>query len=157
MEILTRIKNTQLNHRKAKRTVDDENLLVILEVEIKALTTLIGEVESEAKRTGKEPTNESVIAKIRKAIKASNETLQVTFSDDARREVIIELALYEALLPKQLTAEELEGAIKNIIVDEGLSGPGHMGQVMKGLKEKHAGLYDGKQASQLANKLLREA
>jgi uncharacterized protein YqeY len=61
-----------------------------------------------------------------------------------------EKALLEAYLPQQMTPEALEAAIRQIAAELGTT---QIGPVMAKLRESHAGLYDGKLASELIRKL----
>ena len=60
-----------------------------------------------------------------------------------------EIAAVEAFLPKQLSADELSKIVSDLrAADAGLN----MGGVMKLLKERYAGQYDGRTASDLVKK-----
>jgi len=61
-----------------------------------------------------------------------------------------EQAILEAYLPAQLTAERLEGIIREL-ADE--LGGAAIGPIMAKLKERYPGQYDGKLASAIARKL----
>jgi uncharacterized protein YqeY len=61
-----------------------------------------------------------------------------------------EKALLENYLPQQMSAAVLEETIRRISKDLGTT---QIGPVMAKLKEDHAGLYDGKLASQIVRKL----
>ena len=61
-----------------------------------------------------------------------------------------EIAILEAYLPKQLSADELEAVIKALANELGTT---QIGPLMATLKERHAGTYDGKLASDLVKRL----
>ena len=61
------------------------------------------------------------------------------------------LAVY---LPKQLTPEEVEAKLKEIIAEVGASAPSDMGKVMGVATKRLAGLADGKTISGIVRKLL---
>jgi uncharacterized protein YqeY len=61
-----------------------------------------------------------------------------------------EKAILDAYLPQQMTPEALEEAIREISVELGTT---QIGPLMAKLKEKYAGQYDGKLASELVRKL----
>ncbi len=70
---------------------------------------------------------------------------------DAKAKLAAEIAIIEQFLPKQLSADQLEKAI----VEFASSTPGAaLSAVMKHLKEKYAGQYDGKAASDIAKRVL---
>jgi len=60
-----------------------------------------------------------------------------------------EIALLQAYLPKQLTAEELAGKVDEAIARVGAKGPKDMGAVMKALLPEVQGRADGKVVSEL--------
>jgi len=61
-----------------------------------------------------------------------------------------EMAILEAYLPKQLGADELEAIIKALASELGTT---QIGPLMAKLRERHAGTYDGKLASELVKRL----
>jgi uncharacterized protein YqeY len=69
---------------------------------------------------------------------------------EAKAKLQSEIAIIEEFLPKQLSADELEKAL----VEYKTQNPGAvMGGAMKFLKERYAGQYDGKSASEIAKKV----
>jgi uncharacterized protein YqeY len=69
---------------------------------------------------------------------------------EAKAKLTAEIAIIEEFMPKQMTAVELEAAL----VEYKTSTPGAvMGTAMKFLKERFAGQYDGKSASEIAKKV----
>ncbi|MDX5479165.1 MAG: GatB/YqeY domain-containing protein, partial [Cyclobacteriaceae bacterium] len=65
-----------------------------------------------------------------------------------------ELEIINEFLPKQLTEEELEVALKQIIAEVGAEGPKDMGKVMGAATKSLAGKADGKLISQKVKALL---
>jgi len=65
-----------------------------------------------------------------------------------------ELSVIEEFLPKQLSPEELEGKIREIISQTGAAGPADMGKVMGTASKSLAGLADGKSISETVKRLL---
>jgi uncharacterized protein YqeY len=63
-----------------------------------------------------------------------------------------EIAIIEPFLPKQLSADELEQAVRQIAAQNG--GAPSFGVIMKGLQEHYNGQYDGKAASEIVRKVL---
>ena len=68
-----------------------------------------------------------------------------------------ELAVLEAYLPEQLTAEELEKEVAAAIAEAGAQGPKDMGKVMKILTPRIQGRADGKTAADLVKQKLASA
>ena len=74
-------------------------------------------------------------------------------SDLAEAE-LAQVAVIEAYLPKQMSAEELEAALKAIIAEVGAEGPKDMGKVMGTATKKLAGLAEGRAISAMVKQLL---
>ena len=68
-----------------------------------------------------------------------------------------QLEVISRYLPKQLSEEEIVGALKSIIDQVGAKGPQDMGKVMAVLKEKYAGQMDFTRASALVKQHLSAA
>ena len=67
---------------------------------------------------------------------------------------LAQVAVIEAYLPKQMSAEELEVALKAIIAELGAEGPKDMGKVMGTATKKLAGLAEGRAISAMVKQLL---
>ena len=71
--------------------------------------------------------------------------------DDLVQQNAAERAVLEPYLPAMLTGAELEALVRSLIA----STPGAaLGQIMSALKAAHAGRYDGREASEVARRLL---
>jgi uncharacterized protein YqeY len=135
MSLMQRIKTYQLEARKIKDTVAAN-----------VLTTLIGEATSVGKNDGnRETTDAEIVAVIKKFVKNIDETLKVTDAPHLRDE----RSLLMGLLPAQITKEQLLPIIAAIFNEVGATTPKDMGKVMKVLKERFDGQYDGAVASTL--------
>jgi uncharacterized protein YqeY len=96
-----------------------------------------------------------LLAIVRRELKKREEAEQ--FADKAGRSDIVEQnraerAILETWVPAQLGADDVERAVREI-VDGGATA---LGAVMAALKERHAGRYDGKIASEIARRVLGE-
>ena len=70
---------------------------------------------------------------------------------DAKEKLVKEIAILEEFLPKQMSGDELE----KIVVSLKEQTPGlSLNIVMKHLKDKYAGQYDGKSASEIVKRVL---
>ena len=67
---------------------------------------------------------------------------------------LAQVAVIETYLPKQMSAEELEVALKAIIAEVGAEGPKDMGKVMGTATKKLAGLAEGRAISAMVKQLL---
>jgi uncharacterized protein len=66
-----------------------------------------------------------------------------------------ELAIIESYLPAQLSAEEVEAIIRDIIQEVGATSPKEMGKVMGPVMQRLKGQADGKMVQTLVQKLLQ--
>ena len=73
---------------------------------------------------------------------------------DLADEELAQVAVIDTYLPKPLTEEELEAAIKEVIQETGASTMKDMGKVMGTATKKLAGRAEGSQISALVRKLL---
>ena len=75
---------------------------------------------------------------------------------DLAEEELAQVSVIEAYLPKALTPEELETALREIIIRTGATGPKDMGKVMGTASKELAGRADGKTISTLVKQLLAQ-
>jgi len=67
---------------------------------------------------------------------------------------LLEAAILEAYLPKQMSAEELEAAVKAIVAETGAEGPKDMGKVMGVASKQLAGKAEGRLSSEMVKTVL---
>ena len=94
-----------------------------------------------------------IAALVRKEINKRTEAAE--FARQAGRQELVEQnqsekAVLEAYLPQQLSASALEDVIKALAAELGTT---QIGPLMAKLRERHAGQFDGKLASELIRKL----
>ena len=92
-----------------------------------------------------------------KAAKQRRDSLEI-FTQQNRPDLAdaeqAELTVIERYMPKQLTAEELEAAVKQVLAETGAKGPSDMGKVMGAANKALAGKADGKAISNVVKELL---
>lgn len=102
-------------------------------------------------------TDADVIKIMQKLVKQRKESAQI-YSDAGRGELaakeLTEAGFIEEYLPKQLSAQELEVKLKEIMSEVGASAPSDMGKVMGVATKRLAGLADGRVVSEIVKKLL---
>ncbi|MFC7525909.1 GatB/YqeY domain-containing protein [Parapedobacter sp. GCM10030251] len=101
-----------------------------------------------------EDTEVKVLQKLAKQRKESAEIYQQQNRDDLYQIEMEELAVIESFLPKQLSREEIESVVRQLISETGATGPKEMGKVMGLANQKLAGKADGKTISEIAKALL---
>ena len=95
-----------------------------------------------------------IIQKLVKQRRESAEIYKQNGREDLAGNELAELSFMEPYLPKTLSGEELEAALKQIISQTGASGPSDMGKVMGVATKQLAGQADGRQISETVKKLL---
>ncbi|MBS1491534.1 MAG: GatB/YqeY domain-containing protein [Bacteroidetes bacterium] len=95
-----------------------------------------------------------LLMKAAKQRKESAEIFQKENRTDLAQRELFQLGVINRYLPKQLSAEEVESKLREIIAQMGAKGPQDMGKVMGTATKALAGLADGKIMSELVKKLL---
>ncbi len=107
--------------------------------------------------TGEELNSESEIKIIQKLIKQRKDSLEI-FVQQNRPELASieeeEIVVIEKYLPVQLSSEELESFVTDLIKELGAAGMKDMGKVMGAANGRLAGKADGKSISEMVKKLL---
>ncbi|MBX7144582.1 MAG: GatB/YqeY domain-containing protein [Oligoflexia bacterium] len=123
-------------------------------VRLDAIRTILAAVQYEEMEKKVEPLPaDGVLAVLQRELKKRKE--EVEFAQQANRadlkeKLAIEIALIEKFLPQQMSASALESLLAQFKANTAGS---NMGTAMKMLKEKHAGQYDSKMASEIAKKI----
>lgn len=104
-----------------------------------------------------EVTDEQIIEIIAKEAKKRKESI-VDYEKGDRQDLVAqleeEIAVLEEYLPKQLTKEEVENIVKQVIETTGATSIKDMGTVMKEAKAKIGAAADGKTISDVVKSLL---
>lgn len=94
---------------------------------------------------------------IQKLAKQGRETAR-TYTDNSRQDLadeeLVQVTVMEEYLPKQLSPEEIEKAVKDIIAQTGATSMKDMGKVMGMAGKLLAGKADGKAISTIVKQLL---
>lgn len=142
MSIIDNIKKDQLSARKSKNTVEST-----------LLTTLLAESVIVGKNQGRETTDQETVAVIKKFVKNINEYISAVKGNDNEtlNKLKTELDILSRYLPPQLTEDEMSVIVSNLISDDPTL---NVGSIMKVMKERYDGRYDGKTLSSVAKGLL---
>ena len=95
-----------------------------------------------------------IIAKESKKRKDSLTDYEKSGREDLINEIKEEIAILAEYLPKQLSIEEVETIVKEVISEVGATSMKDMGKVMKSAKEKIGPASDGKTRNEVVKKLL---
>ena len=95
-----------------------------------------------------------ILAKEIKKRKDSLEDIEKSGREDLIKQVNDEMAIIKAYLPKELSLEELEKIIEEVIAETGATSMKDMGKVMQAAKAKTAGRADNKVINEIVKEKL---
>jgi uncharacterized protein YqeY len=101
--------------------------------------------------------DEAALKIIQKLIKQGKDSAQIYSTQnrpDLAEAELAQVSVFEEYQPKQLSAEELEARLKEIIEAAGASGPQDMGKVMGAATKALAGKAEGRAISETVKKLI---
>ena len=121
---------------------------------------IAGQKEKDVEARGKgleKASDEVLLSMMQSMIKQRNESIKI-YTDGNRPDLAqkeqSEIDVITRFLPKQMSAEEVENAIKTIVAQVGASSIKDMGKVMGALKNQYAGQMDFGAASAVIKKIL---
>ena len=121
---------------------------------LRFLMSAIKQVEVD---TRKELSDADIVKIIQKSVKQREEAAS-QYKDGGREDLfekeMKEAAILKEYLPKQLSDEELEARLRQIIEQVGASSMKDMGKVMGVATKELAGVADGKRINQMVKKIL---
>ena len=106
---------------------------------------------------GGEVSEEKEVSMLQKMMKQRRDSLEIYQQQnrpDLAQKEQEEMAVIERFLPKQLSEEELNAELRQVIAETGASSPADMGKVMGVATKKLAGRADGKAISAAVKELL---
>ncbi|MFY9104702.1 GatB/YqeY domain-containing protein [Aliarcobacter cryaerophilus] len=121
---------------------------------IRAINTMIKQVEVDERRVLDDA---EVIKLVQRGIKQREEAIsqyRAASRDDLVQKEQEQVDVFMLYLPKQLSNEELENGMKEIIGEVGATSLKDMGKVMGVASKKFAGVADGKRINEMVKKLL---
>lgn len=122
---------------------------------LRAVKSQILLLKTEAK--GADISTEQEVAILQRMIKQRKDSFQQFTAQNREDLAAVEdaqLKVIENYLPKQLSAEELEAELREIIAQTGAESAKDLGKVMGAAGKQLAGRSDGKSISEMAKKLL---
>ncbi|WP_129752252.1 GatB/YqeY domain-containing protein [Flavobacterium beibuense] len=148
MSLQTQIMDAMKTAMKAKDTVTLEALRAIKSA------LLLAQTESGAKEELAEEEEIKLLQKLVKQRKDSAAIYTQQGREDLAAPEIEQAAVIEKFLPAQLSEEEVEAKVKQIIEANGFSGMADMGKTMGIASKELAGSADGKTISAVVKRLL---
>lgn len=109
------------------------------------------------KSSEKGTSDDAEMKALMKMVKQRKETAEI-YKQQNRPELeeteLFQASVIESFLPKQMSADELEAAVKAVIASSGASSMADMGKVMGIASKQLAGKAEGKAISEMVKKLL---
>ena len=142
----------ELEVKQALKAHDKERL--------STLRMVLNEIKNERIRSGDEVDEETFFRLIRKGIKQRRESSEL-YRQGNRQELAEkeerEAEILQEYLPPGVSDQELQAAIRELVLAGGLTGPQDLGQVMKVMLHRFAGRADGATINRLAREILTES
>jgi uncharacterized protein YqeY len=114
-------------------------------------------LKNEQINAGHELSDEEAMAVIRKAVKQRQDSIE-QYTNAGRAELAdkerSEMDLLKTYLPAELSEEELEAGVREIIASTGAQSKKDLGKVMKEATARYRGRADGKKIQELVSRLL---
>jgi uncharacterized protein len=124
---------------------------------LSTLRMLQSALKNEQINLGHELSDEEAMTVIRKAVKQRQDSVE-QFTNAGRTEMAAkeqsEMELLKTYLPAELSAEELESGVREIIASTGAQSKKDMGKVMKEATARFKGRVDGKKVQEVVSRLL---
>lgn len=142
--LLERIKNDSLKARKESDSYSKSMLI-----------TLFGELETSAKRSGNEITDQDALSLIKSYIKNNNKAIEELKSKNSDVYAIASIEkdnkFWENYLPLQMSESEL-----NSVIEKQINAGENIGGVMAYLKKNYNAQYDASMASKIVRNMLNK-
>ena len=114
-------------------------------------------LKNEQINVGHELSDEEAMSVIRKAVKQRQDSIE-QYSNAGRTELAdkerAEMELLKQYLPPELSDEEVESGLREIIASTGAQSKKDMGKVMKEASARFKGRVEGKRISEIVSRLL---
>ncbi len=124
---------------------------------LSTLRMLQSSLKNEQINTGHELSDEEAMTVIRKAVKQRQDSIE-QYTNAGRTELAdkekSEMELLKTYLPAEMSDEELEGGLREIIAATGAQSKKDMGKVMKEATATYKGRADGKKIQEVVSRLL---
>lgn len=124
---------------------------------LSTLRMLQAALKNEQINVGHELSDEEAMSVIRKAVKQRQDSIE-QYTNANRTELAdkerAEMELLKTYLPPELSAEELEAGLREIIASTGAQSKKDIGKVMKEATARYKGRVDGKKIQETVSRLL---
>jgi uncharacterized protein len=124
---------------------------------LSTLRMLQSSLKNEQINSGHELSDEEAMTVIRKAVKQRLDSIE-QFTNAGRNELAekerVEMELLKTYLPAELSDEEVEQGLREIIASTGAQSKKDLGKVMKEATVRYKGRVDGKKIQEIVSRLL---
>lgn len=124
---------------------------------LSTLRMLQSALKNEQINVGHELSDEEAMTVIRKAVKQRQDSIE-QYTKGNRPELAekerVEMEQLKTYLPPELTEEEIESGVREIIASTGAQSKKDMGKVMKEATARYKGRVDGKKVQEIVARLL---
>lgn len=114
-------------------------------------------IKNEQINSGHELSDEEAMSVIRKAVKQRQDSIE-QYTNAGRTELAdkerSEMEILKIYLPAELSEEEIEGGLREIIASTGAASKKDLGKVMKEATARYRGRVDGKKIQEIVSRLL---
>ena len=121
---------------------------------LRMLKTALKNLQVEKQRNLKDEEIQSVISSLIKKGKESAKEFRNAGREDLALKEEAEVAIFYDYLPRQLTPEDMEKILREIISELSAEKPSDLGKVMKMAMPRMAGKAQGKEVNEIAKRLL---
>lgn len=122
------------------------------------LRLVLNEVKNIEINERRETTEEDVVAMIKRVLKQTSETLEMSIkagnNEERTSTLSAQCSMLEEYLPKQISGDELSALIDTVIAENGASTMKDMGSVMKELGVRTGGNFDKSGAAAMVKEKL---
>jgi uncharacterized protein YqeY len=137
-----------------KQAMKDKNEIALRTLRAIKAAILVEKTAAGAKETLDEADEMKLLQKLSKQRKDSLDIFRGQNREDLAIKEEEEITIIEQFLPKQMSSEEINQTVKQIIESVGAKGPGDMGKVMGVASKQLAGKADGKAIAEAVKQLL---
>lgn len=124
---------------------------------LSTLRMLLASLKNERIRSGEEIDEAAFLGIVRKAVKERNESA-AQYREGGREELAEkeerEVEILSGYLPPEIGEADLRAAVREIVEEHGLQGPGDLGRVMGEMMARFGGRADGGTIHRLAREIL---
>ena len=140
--------------KEAMREKDEARKRAIRSV-LAAIKRAETELDADGQRVSLD--DDAILRVIAKQARERQESIDA-FRSGGREDLVAreegDLAVLQGYLPRQMSREEIEVEVRQVIAEVGATGPQDMGKVMKPLMARLKGRADGRLANQIVRELL---